>query len=56
MSVRGLEFREKVNPIKAAAFFPLCSGLWSLSVFFICVLGSGRLTQEHNGSDTIIIA
>ena len=56
MEVGGLGFRGKVNQIKATTSFHLCPGWWSLSVFFICVLGGGRLMLEHNGSNSILVA
>ena len=56
-----MEFREEVNQTKATAFFHLATWPQVLvsvpwAVVFICVLGSGCLIREHNGSDTILMA
>ena len=54
--VRGLELREKVNQIKAAAFFHLCPGWWSLSVSWAVEVSpwSTTLTLDNSVSDAIL--
>ena len=51
-SVRGLEFRGKVNQTESCSTLSLMPWVADSS----CVLGGGRLPLEHNGSDTILIA